>query len=176
MTEAEMTDVFGEQIGALIEGGVDGIIIETMMDPTEAACAIRAAKAVAPNVPVLATLTFDRNPRGFRTMMGATPTDGIRRLLEAGADAVGANCGGMTPGDFVPLLEEVHRAVAAPLIVEANAGLPQIEDGKAVFKEVPETFGRLVAEWIRVGATIIGGCCGTTPDHIRAVSEAVKRR
>lgn len=174
VSEEEMTDVFREQIGALLEGGVDGIMIETMMDPTEAACAVRAARLLAPDRVVLAALAFDRSPRGFRTLMGTTPSDGAQRLLDAGADAVGANCGGMTPEDFVPLLEEMHRAVSVPLVVEANAGLPQIEDGKTVFKEGPDTFGRLARAYVNAGARIIGGCCGTTPDHIRAIAEAIK--
>jgi len=174
LTEEQMTAVFREQIAALAEGGVDGIIVETMMDPTEAVCAVHAAREVAPDLPVLATLTFDQTPKGFRTLMGATPADGAKRLVEAGADAVGANCGGLTPEQFVPLLQEMRSVVSVPLIVEANAGLPQIEGGKTVFKEVPETFGRLAPEFRKAGASVIGGCCGTTPEHIRAIAQALR--
>lgn len=170
VTEEEMTEVFREQIRALTVGGVDGIIIETMMDAGEAVCAIRAAKEVAPDLPVLASMTFEKNPKGFRTMMGTTPEDAANRLLEAGADVIGANCGGITPDQFVELLTAFREATGAPLLAEPNAGLPEIEDGQTVFREEPETFARLREEYRKLGVAAFGGCCGTTPDHIRAIA------
>ena len=175
MTADEMTDVFREQIRALVAGGVDGIIIETMMDPNEAACAVRAAKDVAPDLPVLASMTFEKNPRGFRTMMGTTPELAAQILTEAGADVIGANCGGITPEQFVDLLGELRQGTDRPLLAEPNAGLPEIEDGKTVFREVPDTFARLAPKYRELGAAAIGGCCGTTPEHIRAANSALTR-
>ncbi len=175
MTADEMTDVYREQIRALVAGGVDGIIIETMMDPNEAACAVRAAKDVAPDLPVLVSMTFEKNPRGFRTMMGTTPEQAAQILTDAGADVIGANCGGITPEQFIDLLGEIRQGTDRPLLVEPNAGLPEIEDGKTIFREVPDTFARLAPKYRELGAVAIGGCCGTTPEHIRAAHSALAR-
>ncbi len=173
-TEEQMVDVFIEQATALLEGGVDGFLIETMMDATEAACAVRAARRVAPEAAVMATMTFDKNPRGFRTMMGISPAQAAEKLAEAGADAVGANCGGITIDQYVALLSEMRAEVDLPLIAQANAGLPEVVDGETLFKEPPAKFATSVPELLEAGAAIIGGCCGTTPDHIREVAAAVK--
>lgn len=162
-----------EQATALRDGGVDGFIIETMMDATEAACAVRAAKQVSPELPVLATLTFDRNAQGFRTMMGVSPAKAASALAEAGADAIGANCGGITIDQYVALLGEMRAEVDLPLIAQANAGLPEVVEGTTVFNEGPEKFSRSIPDLLAAGVSVIGGCCGTTPDHIRAVAAAV---
>ena len=169
LTEEQMTAVFREQAEALAAGGVDGIIIETMMDPTEAACAVKGAKEAAPSLPVLATMTFDANPTGFRTMMGTKPEDAARALADAGADAVGANCGGITIEQYVDLVSLFRSAVTVPIIAQANAGLPEIVDGETVFREEPAKFTRFAPALRDAGVTIFGGCCGTTPDHIRAL-------
>jgi 5-methyltetrahydrofolate--homocysteine methyltransferase len=173
LTEEQMIAVFSEQIEALVAGGIDGVIIETMMDPNEAACAIKAAKRVAPALPVLATMTFDRNPTGFRSMMGTRPGDGAAIMVEAGADAVGANCGGITIREFPELLSEMAAQVDVPLIAQANAGLPEVEDGITIFREEPVAFREGVQALIDVGAKAIGGCCGTTPPHIAALRETI---
>lgn len=170
MTEDEMTDVYREQIRALVEGGVHGIMVETMMDPNEAACAVRASKDVAPDLLVFASMTFERNPYGFRTMMGTTPELAAETLANAGADVIGANCGGITPDQFVDLLRELRVGTDHPLLVEPNAGLPELEDGKTVFREAPDTFARLTPKFRELGAAAVGGCCGTTPEHIRAIA------
>jgi len=174
-SRAQMTDVFREQIAVLAEAGVDGIIIETMMDPAEAECAVVAAKSVAPHLPVLASMTFERNPRGFHTVMGATPEDAINRLASAGADVVGANCGGIAPKDYVDLLRTMHVVGKVPLLAEPNAGLPQIgPDGATVYRETLEAFARIAGPLRENGASVIGGCCGTTPEHIRAIATALR--
>ena len=172
-SEDELVAVFVEQATALRDGGVDGFIIETMMDATEAACAVRAAKQVSPELPVLATLTFDRNAQGFRTMMGVSPAKAASALAEAGADAIGANCGGITIDQYVALLGEMRAEVDLPLIAQANAGLPEVVEGTTVFNEGPEKFSRSIPDLLAAGVSVIGGCCGTTPDHIRAVAAAV---
>jgi 5-methyltetrahydrofolate--homocysteine methyltransferase len=172
ITEDEMIAIYQEQMEALHEGGVDGFIIETMMDPGEAVCAIRAARNVSADIPVLATMTFEKNPTGFRTMMGTTPEQGAKAMTEAGADAIGANCGGITPAQFIELLKELRGATDLPLIAEPNAGLPEIEDGETVFNESPDTFARLAVQYRSLGVAALGGCCGTTPDHIRALANS----
>ena len=172
MSEQDIVDVFREQIEALVAGGVDGIIAETMMDVQEAVCAIRAAKEVAPDMPVLVSMTFEKNPHGFRTMMGVTPADGARAMADAGADVIGANCGGITPDQFLELLDELRSGADLPLLAEPNAGLPEIEDGQTVFREAPDTFARLAAEYRKRGVVALGGCCGTTPEHIQAIAGA----
>ena len=174
-TEEEMTDVFRRQIMALLEGGADGIIIETMMDVVEASCAVRAAKGCGSSVPVLATMTFDVNPKGFRTLMGVPPADTAARLADAGVDAVGANCGGLLPSQYHLLIAEMRAATALPLIAEPNAGLPELEDGETVFKETPQAFGEAIPGILAAGATVLGGCCGTTPDHIRALVKTLEQ-
>ncbi len=170
MSEQDIVDVFREQIEALVAGGVDGIIAETMMDVQEAVCAIRAAKEVAPDMPVLVSMTFEKNPHGFRTMMGVTPADGARAMADAGADVIGANCGGITPDQFLELLDELRSGADLPLLAEPNAGLPEIEDGQTVFREAPDTFARLASEYRKRGVVALGGCCGTTPEHVRAIA------
>jgi 5-methyltetrahydrofolate--homocysteine methyltransferase len=172
ITEDEMIAIYQEQMEALHVGGVDGFIIETMMDPGEAVCAIRAARKVSADIPILATMTFEKNPTGFRTMMGTTPEQGAKAMTEAGADAIGANCGGITPDQFIELLKELRAATDLPLIAEPNAGLPEIEDGETVFNESPDTFARLAIQYRSLGVAALGGCCGTTPDHIRALAKS----
>lgn len=174
LTEAQMTDVFRRQIAVLLEAGADGIIIETMMDVTEAVCAVNAARSLAAGIPVLVTMTFDVNPRGFRTLMGVSPAQAASRLAETGPDAVGANCGGLLPVQYAALCSEMSAATSLPIIAEPNAGLPELEDGVTVFKEPPETFGAIVPDLIASGVKVMGGCCGTGPAHIQAMSNALK--
>lgn len=101
--------------------------------------------------------------------MGVAPGEGATRLADSGADAVGANCGGILPSQYSSLIAEMRNAVTLPLIAEPNAGLPELEDGQTVFREPPDSFRRAAPELHAAGATIIGGCCGSTPDHIRAL-------
>jgi len=159
---------FETQLGALAEGGVDAFCVETMTDLDEAVLAVRAARRVAPGVPVLASMTFDATPRGFFTLMGNALADCVRRLVDEGADVVGANC-----GSGIAVMVEVGRALRAatraPLVVQANAGLPEQRDGRLVYTEGPELFAERARELVEVGVAVIGGCCGTTPDHIAAL-------
>ena len=173
LTEEQMVAVFREQAEALAAGGVHGFIVETMMDPNEAACAVRGAREAVPGLPVLATMTFDVNPKGFRTMMGTTPEVAATTLAEAGADAVGANCGGITIEQYIDLISEMKKAVDLPLIAQANAGLPEIEDGGTVFREPPAKFAEYAVALREAGVKVFGGCCGTTPAHIKALAEAL---
>ena len=173
LAEDDLIATFREQIAALVAGGVDGIIIETVMDPGEGACAVRAAREVAPDLPVLASMTFEKNPHGFRTMMGTSPEQAVEAMAAAGADVVGANCGGITPEDFVELMQIMHNATDLPLLAEPNAGLPQVDGDRTIYSEPPETFAKVVPLYRDAGVRVFGGCCGTGPEHIRAIAEVV---
>ena len=164
---------FAEQVKALAEGGADAICIETMMSLTEAVQAIRAAKENT-SLPVICTFTFEPGARGFRTMMGLKPDRAAREAAAAGADIVGANCGNGIV-NMIEITRQMRAAVpGAPILIHANAGAPVVEDGKTVFKETPEFMASRIKELIEAGANIVGGCCGTTPEHIRAMAQAAR--
>jgi len=168
VSESELFNAYKDQVIALASGGADLILAETMSSVMEAAQAIKAAKAHT-NLPVACTFTFELGARGFRTMMGVDPVRAAEEAIEAGADIVGANCGNGI-ANMVEIVKQMHAAVPnIPILVQANAGAPVLEDGKTVFKETPEDMASRVKELVEAGAKIIGGCCGTTPDHIRAI-------
>ena len=173
VTPQDLYKAFKEQVVALEEGGADALCIETMASLTEALQAIKAAKENT-KLPVICTFTFEAGARGFRTMMGVTPERAAREAVAAGADIVGANC-----GNGIANMIEITRQMRAaqpntPILINANAGMPVLEGEKTVFKETPEFMASKVSELIKAGAQIIGGCCGTTPDHIAAMARAAK--
>jgi len=173
VTEDDFYNAFREQAVALAAGGADGLCVETMSALDEAVAAVRAARETTA-CEVLCTFTFERTRQGgYRTMMGVSPADAARAALAAGAHIIGANCGnGMDRMlDIVPEL----RAAApdAPILVQANAGLPQHVNGVDVFPESPEEMAARVPALVAAGANLIGGCCGTTPAHIAAIRRAV---
>jgi 5-methyltetrahydrofolate--homocysteine methyltransferase len=171
-TIGELGQAFYEQITALVEGGVDLIIVETMMDINEACAAIAAARAVHPEIPVFATLTFERTAAGIFTMMGISPAEAVEKLSACGADAIGANCGrGME--DMIEIMHQMRPLTELPLIAQANAGLPEIRDGRNVYSETAHERGDAARILLDLGVNIIGGCCGTRPEHIRAIRNAV---
>lgn len=160
---------FERQIAALAAAGADLLVIETMTDATEAELALAAAGSEAPDLPVVATMTFDATPRGFFTIMGVSVEEAARRLADGGANVVGSNCGHGT-GPMV----EIARAFKAtgtslPIAIQANAGLPEDRGGELVWPEDPETWADGAATLRDVGVGLIGGCCGTTPEHIAAL-------
>lgn len=163
---------FKIQMQWLADAGVDCVCIETMLDLTEATLAVKAAKDVSPHVPVTATMTFDETPRGFFTVMGVSVEAAASGLSDAGADAVGSNCGNGIEV-MIGIANEFRRVSDMPLIIQPNAGLPEIEGGNAVYSETPEFTADRARQLIAAGVSIIGGCCGTTPDHTRAVREVV---
>jgi 5-methyltetrahydrofolate--homocysteine methyltransferase len=165
-SEEELFTSFERQMSAL--GEADVICVETMSDLREAALAVRAAKSVLPDKPVLATMTFDQTPRGFFTIMGTSVADAAAGLRDAGADVVGSNCGNGLE-KMILIAAEFRAATPAPVLIQSNAGQPVLEKGTVRYPEGPEFFAARTAELIAAGASIIGGCCGTTPDHIRAV-------
>jgi 5-methyltetrahydrofolate--homocysteine methyltransferase len=160
------------QASALIAAGVDLICVETMTDITEATLNIKAVKSLAPDLPVMATMTFDRTPRGFFTMMGVTIEKAAQELEKAGAEIIGSNCGcGIEM--MIKIALEFRAHSQRPLIIQANAGLPEIEDDHPVYRETPEFMAEKGRELVAAGVSIIGGCCGTTPEHIAAMRRMV---
>jgi 5-methyltetrahydrofolate--homocysteine methyltransferase len=173
VTEEGFYRCFKEQAEALEKGGADAVCIETMSDAEEAVQAIRAAREHT-QLEIISTFTFEKTPQGeFRSMMGLTPVEAVRRAVAAGADIVGTNCGnGMER--MIEIVEEIKAAFPdVYILVHANAGLPVHIDGKDVFPETPEKMALLVPRLVAAGANIIGGCCGTTPAHIEAIRKAV---
>lgn len=171
--EALVFDSFVRQLKALIAEGVDMISVETMSDLTEATLAVRAAKSISSSLPVCATMTFDATPRGFYTMMGTSIEQAAKGLSEAGADIIGSNCGnGIVK--MVKVAEEFAKYSAKPIIIRSNAGTPQLMNGASVFPESPEFMADHCTELLKAGVKIIGGCCGTTPQHIAAFKEACR--
>lgn len=173
VTEEELYEAFKEQAMGLEAGGADAIMIETMSDLDEARLALRAAKENT-GCEVFCTMTFEKTVTGeFRSMMGVSPTEMVLTLIDAGAELVGANCGNGIAG-MVGIVEEIRKANSdIPILVHANAGMPVYQDGETVFPEKPEEMAALVSEIIAAGANVIGGCCGTTPEHICKVREAI---
>jgi 5-methyltetrahydrofolate--homocysteine methyltransferase len=172
-TEAQFYETFREQAACLLAGGVDGFIVETMIDLREALCAVRACRAVA-DLPVLASLAFQTTRRGGRTVMGDSARDAAIALTEAGAAAVGANCGDLTPSETAIIVAAMRDAVALPILAQPNAGRPKLVNGQTIFDMTPEAFGEGIAACLQAGATLVGGCCGTSPQHIRAAKKAVE--
>jgi 5-methyltetrahydrofolate--homocysteine methyltransferase len=175
VTEEELYAAFREQAVALENGGADALCIETMSDKDEAVIAIKAAKENT-GCEIICTFTFEKTIKGeYRTMMGITPSDAACAALDAGADIIGANCGNGAER-MVEIVREIRQtAPGIPILVHANAGMPQNINGIDVFPENPEMMASFVEDLIRAGANIIGGCCGTTPEHIKAIKKVVSR-
>lgn len=174
VTEEELYEAFKEQSMALEAGGADAIMIETMTDLDEARIAVKAAKENT-SCEVFCTMTFQKIiGGGYRTMMGISPAEMTEVLIEAGADLIGTNCGNGIE-EMIGMVKEIRSVNAEiPVLVHANAGMPCLVDGKTTFPESPDDMAERVIEIIEAGANIVGGCCGTTPEHIRKVWEVVK--
>jgi 5-methyltetrahydrofolate--homocysteine methyltransferase len=167
---------FSEQAKALASGGADAIVIETMSDIEEAQLAIRAVKDHT-SLEVICTMTFEKTKNGeYRTMMGYSPRDMVESILKEGVDIIGANCGNGIR-DMTGIVREIREINdRIPVLVHANAGIPVYQDGKTVFPETPDEMASFVKPIIDAGANIVGGCCGTTPLHIRRIRETVDRK
>jgi 5-methyltetrahydrofolate--homocysteine methyltransferase len=171
LSYADAVNQFTAQAGALVEGGVDLFHIETMSDLGEMQAAIHGVRQVSP-LPILVTLSFDSQGK---TLTGVLPAQAARELTRWQVDALGANCGS-GPWDMTNLLREMHEAAPGiPLIAKPNAGAPEIRVGQHVYPVEPAHFALLAREWVRAGARIIGGCCGTTPEYIAAISMELSR-
>jgi len=170
-SEEEVYASFERQMSAFAEADV--ICVETMSDLREASLAVRAAKALHPDMPVMATMTFDETPRGFYTIMGTSVADAAAGLLEAGADVVGSNCGNGLE-KMIKIAGDFRAVTSAPILIQSNAGQPVLDKGAIHYPEGPDFFAEHTPDMIAAGTSIIGGCCGTTPDHIRAVRKVIQ--
>jgi 5-methyltetrahydrofolate--homocysteine methyltransferase len=159
---------FKQQVLALEKGGVDGIVIETMISLEEAKIAISAVKENT-QLPVAALTTFDKGPRGFFTMMGDTPEKCYEELFLSDADIVGANCGNGID-IMIELGQRFRECGDGHVWINCNAGIPQIQQGQIIYPETPEYMLDGFSKLIDMGVNIVGGCCGTTPDHIRQIA------
>lgn len=162
---------FSRQAAALAAAGADLLCVETMTDLGEAELAVRAARTAAPGLPIVATMSFEATRRGFFTVMGVTPAKAAVRLEAAGASVVGANCG--DPETMAGIAREFRAHCGLPVAVRPNAGLPTLVDGALVHPETPEAMAARVPALLEAGVHLLGGCCGTTPDHIRALRRAL---
>lgn len=163
---------FRRQIGALISGGVDLVCIETMTDLAEAELAVKAARELDSGIPVMATLTFRKTPRGFFTIMGNSIRDAAERLGKAGANIIGSNCGNGAEV-MLEIAREFMQCAKLPVAIQSNAGLPIRSGSGLVYPETPEFVAQKAADMLQIGVQIVGGCCGTGPDHIRAIRREV---
>jgi 5-methyltetrahydrofolate--homocysteine methyltransferase len=170
----ELEEVFAEQVEALARGGVDLVSIETMFDLEEARIAVKAAREVC-RLPVSVSMTYNRAPRGYRTMMGVTPQQAVEVLLTEGADVVGTNCT-LTAHEMVELVGELRRVTDGLLLAEPNAGQPHLEAGHTVYEETAEHFAEGAVEIVAQGADLIGGCCGTNATFIATLVAALGPR
>jgi len=172
MGAVEATEYFAEQLSGLRDGGIDVVLIETMSDVAEAEAAVAAARAVVPDAPVIVTLSFDTN---LRTMMGVRPADAVRRLGEAGVDAVGANCG-RGPEEMAAIAAQMAEArpEGLLLVAQSNAGLPHVVGDHFEYDASPAAMAAHATALREVGIDLIGACCGSTPEHIRAMQEALE--
>ena len=175
VTEEELYESFSEQIVALRDGGADAICIETFYDLAEAKCAIDAVKKNT-GLEIICTFTFDKQMDGsYKTMMGISPSDMVRFLSDNKVDIVGTNCGNGFSG-MVDIVREIRNADSnIPIIVQANAGLPEIVEGKTIYTETPAIIASEIPKLVEAGANCIGGCCGTTPAHISRIVEELRK-
>jgi len=173
-TEQAFYDAFAAQARAFEEGGADAVIVETMMAIEECCVAVRAVRENT-GLTCLASFTFDPQPDGsYASMMGVTPEQFAGQALAAGAQIIGANCG--TGSDhMVEIVARLRAVTQAPLIAMPNAGMPVLVNGKTVFPESPEEMASKVGRLAGAGASILGGCCGTTPAHIAAMARQLKQ-
>ena len=170
LAEADAETAYAEQAKMLSEAGVDLLVIETQFDLNEAKAAIRGARSVT-DLPLVCSFSYDR---GTRTMMGVKPAQVGKELADAGVSALGINCG-RSLDDNLKALQELRQATDLPLWFKPNAGMPRTDDnGKLIYDVTPEMMAAQVPQWIEAGARLIGGCCGTSPEHLKAIAQAVR--
>lgn len=174
VTEEELFDTFSEQAMALEKGGADIIIVETMSAADEASLAVKAARA-GTGCTVIITMTFSGDSKeGYHTMMGVTPEEMVITMKEAGAHIIGSNCGNGIK-DMIGIVRAIRSVDNnIPVIIQANAGLPELIEGRTVFRQSPEMMASYVPDLLNAGVNIIGGCCGTTPSHIMEIGKAAR--
>jgi 5-methyltetrahydrofolate--homocysteine methyltransferase len=177
MTAGQLRDIFRSQIQALLAGGADAILVETMSDPAEAVVAVQAAKLCDPRATVIVTYAFQKaGPGEFRTMMGTDVSTALKTALAAGAQIVGANCGtSLSLDDYLQLATQMTAAASgAPVILQPNAGAPRVDRTRTVYDATPAQMAAAAAQLLAAGVRIVGGCCGTTPAHLAAIAQTLK--
>jgi methionine synthase I (cobalamin-dependent) len=177
----ELRDAFTEQAEALLSAGVDGFIIETMTALDEISIAVEAVKSISGDRPVLASMSFDKATDGFRTMMGVDVEAAVSKIVTLDVDAVGFNCGTASLDEYVELAKKLVATTRRfkddlSIFAEPNAGKPELIDGHATYKVTPEDFAIAAEKIHTAGVTILGGCCGTTPAHIWAMAQRLKKQ
>ncbi|MBZ5544155.1 MAG: homocysteine S-methyltransferase family protein [Acidobacteriia bacterium] len=172
VAEADLRQAFSEQAQILAAAGVDGFAIETMSDLEEAKVAVATLRATG--LPVVVSLVFDSGKEKDRTMTGVTPEKAAEELTAAGADVIGANCGRGIAG-YISVCQRLHASTDRPIWIKPNAGLPEMFEGKVVYRTTPEEFASFIPALLQAGASFIGGCCGTGPDFIRAAGDTLRR-
>lgn len=173
--ESEFYDTFKEQAQFLAEAGVDGFIIETIFDLREALCALRACKENF-QLPAIVSTAFATETKGGRTIMGNSAEDCATSLTDAGADVIGANCGDLDPAQMAAVVSILKSATNKPIIAQPNAGKPRLVDDQTIFEMAPADFAAGISECLHAGASLVGGCCGTTPEHIREVVNLMEKK
>ncbi len=172
ITPSEMFHVFADQVKNLEESGVDAIILNTFSDIGELKVAIKAVKKNS-KLPLIASMTFQRlEIKGFRTTSGATIAQFVSEGLLAGSDIVGANCS-VIGSDMADIVSEIRALEQVYIIAAPNAGMPRLDNGKTLYDESLDSFAKNIPKIIDAGANIIGGCCGTTPEHIRRIKQVI---
>jgi methionine synthase I (cobalamin-dependent) len=166
VSEDLLRTVYAEQAASMSEAGADGIVVETMSELDEARIALTAARATG--LPVAVCMVFDSGKEKDRTMMGVTPEKAAAELAAAGADIVGANCGQGIAG-YVRVCTRLRQGTDRPLWIKANAGLPEMVNGRATYRTTPAEFAGYLPALIAAGARFVGGCCGTSPEFIQAL-------
>lgn len=171
VTEEDMRGAFTEQANALAAAAADAIVVETMSDLEEARLAVAAAHATG--LPVVASMVFDSGKDKDRTMMGTTPEEVAAELAAAGADVIGANCGLGVEG-YIPIARRMKAASRLPVWIKPNAGLPVMTDGKVSYHTTPEEFAAQAAQLREAGVAFVGGCCGTSPAFVAALTRSLR--
>jgi 5-methyltetrahydrofolate--homocysteine methyltransferase len=170
MSVEEASTAFVEQVRALAEGGVDLLVIETHFAFEEANAAFSAVRSVT-DLPIIVSFSYDR---GVRTMMGARPSDVVKRYKDMGAAMVGANCGTTLENMESILREYAGTEPGFPLWAKPNAGMPRLENGHTFYDVTPDGMAAFATRYVELGARVVGGCCGSTPEHVAAIAKAVK--
>lgn len=173
LTLESAKEIFAEQIRGLVDGGIDAILIETMSDLSEVEAAVNAANEIAPNLPVIATMSFDTN---LRTMMGVKPAQAVQKLSSLGVRIIGANCGrGMDEMRLIAREMVEARPEGVFIIAQSNAGLPVLVGDTFEYQGTPDEMAKFADEMKNLGVNIIGSCCGSTPAHTAAITDAIKK-
>ncbi len=173
--ESQFYDAFKEQAGILAEARVDGFIIETMFDLQEALCALRACKDEF-SLPVIVSMAFSTETKGGRTIMGDRAEECATKLADAGADVIGVNCGDLDPSQMAMVVSLLKSATSLPILAQPNAGKPKLVNNQTVFDMGPKDFVAGIAKCLHAGAHLVGGCCGTSPEHICTLANLLNER